>query len=269
MQDRAQILTITSLKGGTAKTTLTGLLALYLAQRCGRTVMLVDLDPQAGTTALFLDGKAQGPTVFDLLQESASGALDPIFCREAFRSTLYTSAVFVLPGDARLGLLAPEELPLEMLRVALETAAFGTESVVLIDTGTARLLVALGIAAADGVLVPMLLSPQSIKPTVNTLVMLQRQEKPLAGLVPVGVGNAQWEVELLAGWKRTLATRFSSLRLLSEEQPILPALPPARQLVRGQWVGGPFPERFSPTCAALTQVLFPRESQNEEPHAAA
>ena len=39
------ILTITSLKGGTAKTTLTGLLALYLAQRCQKSVLLVELDP--------------------------------------------------------------------------------------------------------------------------------------------------------------------------------------------------------------------------------
>ncbi len=260
MQDRAQILTITSLKGGTAKTTLTGLLALYLAQRCGRTVMLVDLDPQAGTTTLFLDGKSQKPTVYDLLQESASGTLDPARCREAFRVSPYSSSIFVLPGDSRLGQLAPEAMSLETLRVVLETAAFRTQTVILVDTGTARLLVALGIAAADGVLVPMMLSPQTIKPTVNTLAMIQRQATPLAGLVPVGVGSAQWEMELLAGWRRTLATRFSGLRLLSAEQPILPALPPARQLVRGQWVGGAFPERFTATCAALARVLLAAEN---------
>ncbi len=186
MQDRAQILTITSLKGGTAKTTLTGLLALYLTQRCERTVMVVDLDPQAGTTALFLDGKSPEPTVYDLLQESANRTLDPGLCREAFRVSPYSSSVFVLPGDSRLGQLLQEAIPLETLRGVLETAAFGTQSVILVDTGTAQLLVALGIAAADGVLVPMMLSPQTIKPTVNTLAMLQRQAKPLAGLVPVG-----------------------------------------------------------------------------------
>ncbi|MBN2471836.1 MAG: hypothetical protein JXN59_14030, partial [Anaerolineae bacterium] len=119
------------------------------------------------------------------------------------------------------------------------------------------------------VLVPVMLSPQAIKPTANTLAMLQHQAKPLAGLVPVGVGSAQWEAELLAGWQRTLKDRFPDLRLLTPEQPILPALPPARQLMRGQWVGGVFPERFTPTFAALAQVLFAHAPQNEGSYAAA
>ncbi len=154
MQDPAHILTITSLKGGTAKTTLTGLLALYLVQRCRRSVMLVDLDAQVGTTALFLYGKTPGLSVSDLLQASASGALEPALCREAFQPTPYVPSVFVLPGDSRLGQIARQGLPQHALRDVLDAAAFGGQSIFLIDTGTAHALVDLGIAAANAVLVP-------------------------------------------------------------------------------------------------------------------
>ena len=76
------------------------------------------------------------------------------------------------------------------------------------------------------------------------------------------------EGDLLAGWQRTMETRFAGLRLLDPQQPILPAMPPARQLVRGQWVSGTFPERFMPTFAALTRILFPKAQQDEGPDAA-
>jgi len=99
--------------------------------------------------------------------------------------------------------------------------------------------------------------------------MQHRQGKPLAGLAPVGVGSAKWEAELLSGWQQALKDRFPNLRLLAPERPILPALPSARQLVRGQWVGGPFPERFAPTFTALANALFAHSSQNEGADAAA
>jgi len=58
------------------------------------------------------------------------------------------------------------------LKYALESAPFPENTVLIIDTGTHPTLVEMGIVAADVVLIPVMLSQQTAKPTINTLKVL-------------------------------------------------------------------------------------------------
>ena len=53
------ITTFASLKGGTGKTTITGLLANYCSQILKKRVIIIDIDPQGGCTTLFLGLEAR------------------------------------------------------------------------------------------------------------------------------------------------------------------------------------------------------------------
>lgn len=248
------IVTVTSLKGGTGKTTVSGLWALYLAERCHREVVLLDLDPQGGVTSLFLGGKPTQPGVYDLLYAERDEQPVVLF-RDILQPSFIHPRIFVLPADLRLQQFTKEEVSIERLSNVLKKSDLPSDTIILIDTGTMRFLVGMGIAAADAVVVPMMLSPQTIKPTVNTLAMIQQLEKPLLGLVPVAAGSAKWEMDLLTGWEKTLSVRFPNLQLVSSTGHILPPISNAKSLVRGNWLSSGFPDRFAATFHLLKQGM--------------
>ncbi|MGL4744534.1 MAG: ParA family protein, partial [Dermatophilaceae bacterium] len=64
---RTRVLTVANQKGGVGKTTTTVNVAAALAQ-AGSTVVVVDLDPQGNaSTALGVDRRSEGPSVYDCL----------------------------------------------------------------------------------------------------------------------------------------------------------------------------------------------------------
>ncbi|MDH5656930.1 MAG: AAA family ATPase [Spirochaetia bacterium] len=67
----AYIIAITNQKGGEGKTTTAINLAFGLARR-GRTTLLVDMDPQANSTGIFIDPDAAEKTMHDVFAGSAS-----------------------------------------------------------------------------------------------------------------------------------------------------------------------------------------------------
>ena len=254
------IVTMTSLKGGTGKTTISGLWALYLAECCHREVVLLDLDPQGGATCLFLGGKSSQPGFFDLLDSEMHDQSAVLF-RDYLQPSNVHPDIYVLPADPRLHQLSKEETPVDLLASLLEKADLPPNTIILIDTGTMRMLVGMGIAAADAVVVPMMLSPQAIKPTINTLAMIQHLGTPLLGLVPVAAGSARWEAELLLGWEKTLSSRFPNLQFVTPTEHIFPPLSSAKSLVRGSWAASGFPERFTATFEALEEGLHSIEQR--------
>ncbi len=253
------ITTFTSMKGGTGKTTITGLMASYLTQFYKKRVIIIDIDPQGGSTTLFLgtearatiDGKA-GPTVFTVLETMREGGDTRQVVQKALMRSKYNENVYVLPADYRVtSLLSMGESP-DILRYALEEASFSDDLIVMVDTGTAPFLVSMAISAAsDKVFVPLMLSMQNRKPTADTIQLVLRQRKQLAGIVPVGIGNAKWEEATMESWNESLKNN----PLLSNAK-ILSGIPYSKTLVRSEWVDQVFPERLTPVFAELSSVLL-------------
>lgn len=253
------ITTFTSMKGGTGKTTITGLMANYLTQFYKKRVIVVDIDPQGGSTTLFLgseirptiDGKA-GPTVFTVLEAVREGGDTRQVVQKALMRSKFNENVFVIPADYRItSLLSMGESP-DILKYALEEASFSDDLIVLVDTGTAPFLVSMAISAAtDKVFVPLMLSMQNRKPTADTIQLVLRHRKELAGIVPVGIGNAKWEEVTMDSWNESLKNN----PLLSTAR-ILKGIPYSKTLVRSEWVDQVFPERLTPIFDELSTVLL-------------
>jgi cellulose biosynthesis protein BcsQ len=253
------ITTFTSMKGGTGKTTITGLLANYLTQYHKKRVIIVDIDPQGGSTTLFLgvearptiDGKA-GPTIFSVLEAVREGTNARQVVQKALMRSRFNENVFIIPADYRVtSLMSMGESP-DILKYALEEASFSDELIVLIDTGTSPFLVSMAIAAStDKVFVPLMLSLQNRKPTADTIQLVLRQRKQLAGIVPVGIGNAKWEEMTMESWNESLRNN----PLLASAK-ILAGIPYSKTLLRSEWVDQEFPDRLVPVFSELTAALM-------------
>ncbi|NMB54282.1 MAG: AAA family ATPase [Leptolinea sp.] len=253
------ITTFTSMKGGTGKTTITGLMANFLTQFYKKRIIIIDIDPQGGSTTLYLgsearttiDGKA-GPTVFTVLETMREGGDTRQMVQKALIRSKYNENVFVLPADYRVtSLLSMGESP-DILKYALEEASFSDDLIVMVDTGTAPFLVSMAIAAAtDKVFVPLMLSMQNRKPTADTIQLVLRQRKQLAGIVPVGIGNAKWEEATIDSWSESLKNN----PMLANAK-ILAGIPYSKTLVRSEWVDQVFPERLTPVFSELSSVLL-------------
>lgn len=253
------ITTFTSMKGGTGKTTITGLLANYSAQVLNKRVIIIDIDPQGGSTSLFLgvearetiDGKA-GPTIYTVLEAVRENTNARALIQKALVRSKYNQNIFILPADYRVtSLMSMGETP-DLLRYALDDAGFAEDLLVLIDSGTSPFLVNMSISAvSENVFVPLMLSMQNRKPTADTIQLVLRQRKHLGGIVPVGIGNAKWEEATMESWNE----RLRSTPLLADAR-ILQGIPYSKTLVRSEWVDQPFPERLVPIFDKISRAVF-------------
>lgn len=260
------ITTFTSMKGGTGKTTITGLMASYLTQFYKKRVIIVDIDPQGGSTTLFLGGEARttidgkaGATIFNILETMREGGDTRQMVQKALMRSKFNENVFVIPADYRVSsLLSMGESP-DILKYALEEASFSDDLIVMIDTGTAPFLVSMAISASsEKVFVPLMLSMQNRKPTADTIQLVLRQRKQLAGIVPVGIGNAKWEEATMDSWNDSLKNN----PLLANAK-ILTGIPYSKTLVRSEWVDQVFPDRLTPVFAELSSVLLNGKAHSE------
>jgi len=253
------ITTFTSMKGGTGKTTITGLFASYLTQALNKRVVIVDIDPQGGSTTLFLgigareiiDGK-KGISVYNILETVRENNNARSIIQQSLQKAPSNPNIFVIPADYRVtSIMSLGETP-ELLRYALEDASFSDDVVILVDTGTAPFLVSMAICAtSDIVFVPLMLSMQNRKPTADTIQLVLRHRKKLGGIVPVGIGSAKWEEVSIASW----AERLQSQPLLAGSR-IITGIPYSKTLVHSEWVEQQFPERLLPTFKELSGILF-------------
>jgi hypothetical protein len=146
------------------------------------------------------------------------------------------------------------------LKYALDSAPFPENTVLIIDTGTHPTLVAMGIVAADIVLVPVMLSQQTAKPTINTLKVALQHNLRRGALLPMGIGSANWEGRELERWRLKLKTS-QALSTMGFE--VLPGIPYSRTILRGRWRYGTFPKKFIPVMDDIYQFIF-RETSDEE-----
>lgn len=254
-EEQPIILTFASMKGGVGKTTLTGLLARYLAQR-QQSVLVIDLDPQRGATLLLLGPRQavqhQGFTMLDVLLAAQANLPARELLLQACCRSPFQSGISLVPSCAGLRRLAGPATRRDLLQRALRESSRLPASLILIDSGPDISLCELSLAAADLAFLPLTLSHQSGIPTLNTLQAALRLETPIGGLIPTMVGRAGWNTTRIEQWRGELAR---SELLARRGIPLLPPLPYSPTAVRGTWRYGRIPSRFQPLLEDLANRL--------------
>ncbi len=250
------IVTTTSMKGGVGKTTIALLLARYLADFRQQRSLIVDLDPQGGISSVLLGGNPSGPTIADGMRMESKGIASADLMYNAVQRSRAHPLISIIPGNARLASLARDGLHPNALGIALDGISLPSHAVVIIDTGTLPALVAQGIDAAERVIIPVMLSQQSARPTINTLKLALALGCRAGALLPIGIGDTRWEAREQERWAQKLR---DSKAVQEIGFSVLPGLPYSRTLMRGRWLKGRFPAHLTEPIAALCEFVLDGE----------
>lgn len=205
-------------KGGTAKTTSTLNSAAALAER-GRSVLIVDLDPQASLTmATGIDVTAIDLSVYDLLLDEQVGIADLALSTRLAGVDILPSHPDLAAAELELLNVLERERQLDHRLRAADLAAY---DYVLIDSPPALNIVSINILVAIRELVipiePHPLSIMVLQRLFDTIVRIQRLNPELVvlGFLPTKVHHSS---RLAADMLATLEERYPDL-------PLLPAVP--------------------------------------------
>lgn len=190
--NRMQTIAIVSLAGGQGKTTVSHQLGLFLAQM-GKTVLLIDSDPQA-TLSLFLLNQPLSPTAPTLL-EVLQG--DIATC-DAIYPTRHAN-LFLMPADR--GLRQAEKYLIDsgigslVLGMRLEEVATTFDFTIIDAPPQLSQVVRTATGAAQTVIIPIEVATKGTKSLDDTLLFIAEQQKlrafrgVVAGAIPF---RARW-----------------------------------------------------------------------------
>lgn len=192
----AQVIAILNQKGGVGKTTTAINLGAYLA-KAGKTVLIIDFDPQGNATSgLGIDKQSAPVTSYDILSDAALVA-------KAIHETA-TENLYILPTNASLANAEVELVGKDRREHRLKEAiAPLTFDIILIDCPPALgLLTVNALAAADLLLIPVQAEYYALEGLSQLLSVMQRVKQSL-----------NTKLELLG----VVVTMFDSRTSLSEQ----------------------------------------------------
>jgi chromosome partitioning protein len=176
----AKILAIANQKGGTGKTTTAVNLAVCLAER-GRRLLVLDADPQANATlCLGVDYAALERSMYDVLAEGA--ALADVLCPTEFGVTLAPSTLGLATAEMLLFAAMSREHVLAEALARLASGGPAPYDLIVIDCPPSLGLLAInGMVAADYILAPVpteALALEGVGQLLQSVEVVQRRLNP-------------------------------------------------------------------------------------------
>ncbi|MCE5326974.1 MAG: ParA family protein [Planctomycetaceae bacterium] len=179
-----KVIAMINQKGGVGKTTSVVNLGAALAA-AGRSVCLIDLDPQAHMTLHLCPEPPAGPSTYDLLTQQAS--MDAVAVKAADRLWMAPAVIDLAAAEMELAGVAGRE---QILRKELAATAAADWEFVLIDCPPSLGLLTLNaLAAADEVIIPLqphFLALQGLGKLLETISLVQHRINPrlrVAGVI--------------------------------------------------------------------------------------
>jgi hypothetical protein len=180
---------------------------------------------------------------------------------QAMRKSPYSDKLFVVPANGDLARILEDDTPPDLLRYALEERPLSREVTVIVDTGSGHKLCEMSVAAADVVFIPLTLGQQSGIPTMNTMRVALEHGTKIGGIIPLMIGEANWEQDRLEGWRRMLV-ESEALREMNVN--VLQGMPYSRYVIRGRWRWGKIPRTVLPALDEIYQMIFGEVSSDAE-----
>ena len=251
------VITVASMKGGVGKSTLTTMIAKFIAEQRGTPVTVIDLDPQRGVTILLLGARYAkqdaGPGIYEILESEQDNIPSTELFNQALVVAPYKELIRVIPSAASLGQMRGPETPRELLSLALQDAPIGENETVIVDTSPDVTFCEMGIQASDMVFVPITMSHQSGIPTLNTLQAVLYAEKEMGGLIPTLIGRAKWQKVRIEAWRESL---MQTDLVKGRGIDVLPAMPFSHSIPSGKWRWGKLPKGCPEMLDAIYVKLF-------------
>ena len=245
MNNRATVVAITSLKGGSGKTSLTSLLARYYAEEEGKQVLVIDFDSGAGLTSLLYDSyiKDETASIVEMLEDVMHYTNPYDTFQQAIIQTRHQysnskqGSIFLLPSKPALDSLLAGTTR-NLLNAAIALVDLPADYILLIDSGPNAVNVRNSIESADVVFIPFQFSRQDAFPAIDTLRhVIQCQQKNgflyFGGWVYVQEIKTQWEKYYLANVKETYKEIRNSNRIRCPNQDPFIQMKPSRVIHRG------------------------------------
>ncbi len=173
----SEVLAITNQKGGVGKTTTSINLGSYLSA-AGKTVVIMDLDPQANATeGLGVKLKAKTPTMYEVL-------IGQVNSQDALQRTAHKD-LFVIPSTTNLAGAAIELMQQPYreyrLRRALKPLREQFDFILIDCPPSLGLLTINGLVASDRLLIPVqceFFSLQGLNQLLNTVSLVRKHLNP-------------------------------------------------------------------------------------------